>query len=50
MMKKISLRLNAEVHNRIKQKAKAENKSMNAVMVSLIEQYIAQNNQNDSMS
>lgn len=50
MMKKISLRLNAEVHDRIKQKAKAENKSMNAVMVSLIEQYIAQNYKNDSMS
>lgn len=50
MMKKISLRLDTEVHNRIKQKAKSENKSMNAVMVCLIEQYIAQNYQNDSMS
>lgn len=36
-MKKISLRLDAEVHKRIKQIAQTENKSMNAVMVKMLE-------------
>lgn len=40
MMKKISLRLDAEVHKRIKLIAQTENKSMNTVMVRMLENFI----------
>ena len=45
MMKKISLRLDAEVHKRIKQIAESENKSMNAVMVRMLENFIKEQNE-----
>ena len=47
MMKKVSLRLDTEVHNRIKQIAESENKSMNAVMVRMLEKFIKEQKQND---
>lgn len=46
-MKKISLRLDAEVHERIKLIAQTENKSMNTVMVSMLENFIKEHKQND---